>query len=160
MHEPVKANIEQYLAGSDHPPSDFTSHLAGCAECRQQIAGMKAQSVMVRTLRNAAEQDPRPGFYARVIERIDAQRQSSMWSIFLVPAFGRRLAVASAALAMLMGLYLVGSEPSGAAFIPRSLDAHNVVLPGEDEAGPVLGAGQDQDRGAVLVNLATYRPEQ
>jgi hypothetical protein len=96
-----------------------------------------------------------------VLERIETQRQSSIWSIFLEPAFGRRLAVASAVFAVLMGLYLVGSEPVGRPSIAQrgySTPA-SAVLPGEDEPGPVLGADQDQDRGAVLVNLATYQEQ-
>ena len=34
------------------------------------------------------------------------------------------------------------------------------LLPGEDEPGLVLGADEDQDRGAVLVNLASYSERQ
>jgi hypothetical protein len=157
MHEPVKVNVEDYLAGSDALPREFTAHLLACEGCRLELAELKSQSTLLRGLRAAEEPEPRAGFYARVIDRIDAQRQSSIWSIFLEPAFGRRLAVASAVFAVLMGFYLVSSEPGGPHIIPSHFDAQNVVLPGEDEPGPVLGAGQDQDRGAVLVNLATYQ---
>lgn len=157
MHEPVKVNLEDYLAGSDSLPRQFTAHLLECEACRQEVTELKKQSTLLRVLRSPEEVESRPGFYARVIERIDAQRQSSIWSSFLEPAFGRRLAMASAALAMLMGLYLVGSEPGGLAATPQT--AHTVVLPGEDEPGPVLvlGRDQEQDRAAVLVNLAAYR---
>ena len=159
MHEPVKANVEDYLAGSVSLPREFTVHLLACEECRREIAALKSQSTLVRVLRCAEEIEPRVGFYARVIERIDFQRQASIWTIFLEPAFGRRLAMASAVLAMLMGLYLVGSEPGNQGLIAGRNPAV-VVLPGEDEPGPVLGADLDQDRGAVLVNLATFRQEQ
>jgi anti-sigma factor RsiW len=155
MHEPVKAHIEEYLAGSDSLPRQFTAHLDVCLACRQELAELRMQSALLHVLRTPAELDPRPGFYARVIERIDTQRQSSIWSLFLEPAFGRRLAMASAVLAVLMGLYLVSSEPSGPYFAQRP--THTVILPGEDDVAPVLGAGPEQDRGAILVNLATYQ---
>ena len=160
MHEPVKVSVEDYLAGSDTLPREFTAHLLACEACRQEVAELKAQAALLRLLKAPAEIDPRAGFYARVIERIEAQRQSSIWSIFLEPAFGRRLAVASAVLAMLMGVYLVSSEPGAQHVTPRELGAQTIVLSGEDEPGPVLGAGQEQDRGAVLVNLATYQERQ
>ena len=160
MHEPVKVNVEDYLAGSDTLPREFTAHLSACTECRQALAELKSQSTLLRALKVQEEFEPRVGFYARVIERIDAQRQSSTWTLFLEPAFGRRLAVASAVLAVLMGFYLVSSEPGGSHMLTNSTDTQAVVLPGEDEPGPVLGVGQDQDRGAVLVNLATYQERQ
>ncbi len=159
MHEPVKTSLENYLAGSDSLPREFATHLSSCVECRQEVSELEAQAILVRSLRcPGAEFEPAVGFYARVIERIDTQRQSSFWTIFLEPAFGRRLAVASAVFAVLMGLYLVGSEPDGTSLMANRPAV--VMLPGEDEPGPVLGADQDQDRGAILVNLASFQQEQ
>jgi hypothetical protein len=162
MHEPVKAHVEDYLAGSDRLPREFTAHLMDCDECRQEINALKIQSALFGALRSPEDAEPRAGFYSRVLERIEAQRQSSIWNIFLEPAFGRRLAVASAVFAVLMGLYLVGSEPNGPSPMARGYSSPvSAVTPGEDEPGPVLGGDhdQDQDRGAVLVNLATYQEQ-
>ena len=149
MHEPIKENLEEYLMRSDGAslPAEFTAHLVSCAECRREIAVMEAQSRVVRVLKPHQELDPSAGFYARVLERIDAQRPLSIWSIFLEP-FGRRIAFASMALALMMGVYLFSAEPG----------APNVTaLPGEDQAGLVLGVTPDQERGAVFVDLASYR---
>src|SRR3954464_12944195 len=112
MHEPIANYVEDYLRRSDTTslPAGFTSHLMNCAECRTELAAMEKHTVVIRVLRPVAEIEPSVGFYARVLERIDAQRPVSFWTIFLQP-FGRRLAVASVAFALLMGVYLVSTEP-------------------------------------------------
>lgn len=160
MHEPVRTSLEDYLAGMGSLPGEFSTHLSACESCRREVSELKTQSALLRTLRNPHDEEPGVGFYARVIERIDAQRQSSIWTIFLEPAFGRRLAVASALFAVFMSLYLVGSEPAGPSLSARRNAV--ILLPGEDEPGPVLGLSQDQDqdRGAILVNLASFQQEQ
>jgi hypothetical protein len=157
MHEPVKAHIEEYLAGSDSLPTGFTAHLEACLMCRQEIAEYKLQSTMLRLLRTSAEAEPPPGFYARVIERIDSQRPVSIWSLFLEPPFGPRLAMASAVLVILMGVYLFTSEPSGFEPVIAGTSDEIVMLPGEDAVAPVLGVGTEHDRGAILVNMVTYQ---
>lgn len=156
MHEPVKEHIEAYLAGSDELPVEFMAHLKSCDSCREEAGTLKLHSDMLKVLKPPVELEPRPGFYARVVERIDAQRQSSIWSLFLEPAFGRRLALASATLAVLMGLYLVSSEPG---LNPVVTDGRStIVLPGEDHVAPMLGVhGRDEDRGIILVDLASFQ---
>lgn len=155
MHEPVKEHIEAYLAGSDKVPVEFMAHLKNCDACRAEAGALKRQSEMLRLLRPAVEVEPRVGFYARVVERIEAQRQSSIWSLFLEPAFGRRLALASATLAVLMGLYLFSSEPGANSQVAGQ---PMIVFPGEDQVAPLLGVhGREQDRGIILVDLASFQ---
>jgi hypothetical protein len=168
MHEPIVNHVEDYLTRSDSTslPADFTAHLVSCAECRQELAAMETHARFVRVLKPEETVDPARGFYARLIERIEAQRPVSMWSIFLQP-FGQRLAFASLALALLMGVYLISTEPgmdSGAAVAIQQTAVPGAMLPGEDQPGLVIGANihgsnEDQDRGAVLVNLATYHEQ-
>ena len=119
---------------------------------------MQAHSELLQVLRPAFEPEPRPGFYARVIDRIDAQRQNSFWALFLEPAFGRRIAVAAFTLAVLMGVYLFSMDPVSTVR-PVTAERRQIVLPGEDQVAPVLGADEEQNRGAVLVNLATYEEQ-
>ena len=103
----------------------------------------------------AAEAEPRPGFYARVIERIEAQGARSIWNLFFESAFGRRIAVAAMALALLLSVSLVTLERS---VEPLVANQGSALLPGEDQPGLVLTeAGADKD--AVLVNLVTYREQ-
>jgi hypothetical protein len=157
MHEPIREHIEAYLAGSDELPVEFMAHLKSCDSCREEAGALKLHAEMLRMLRAPVEADPRPGFYARVVERIDSQRQSSIWSLFLEPAFGRRLALASATLAVLMGLYLFSSEPGLNGSIAETRRDF-VFLGGEDQVAPMLGVhGREQDRGIILVDLVSFQ---
>src|SRR5438105_7767104 len=110
MHQPVRDNLEEYLNGSNDReiPQDFAAHLASCSACVEELRIIQQQTQMLRTLR-PGDLEPRAGFYARVMDRIEKQGSDSFWSIFLEPAFGRRLAIASAALVLLLGTYLVST---------------------------------------------------
>jgi hypothetical protein len=164
MHEPITDHVEDYLTRSNGTslPAEFSAHLVSCTECRHELASMELHSQIVRVLKPVPDVEPSAGFYARVLERIEAQRPISIWSIFLEP-FGRRIAFASLALALLMGGYLVTTEPGDAPAASASYASGNEILPGEDQPGIVLGPAtntdREQDRGAVLVNLATYQEQ-
>ena len=137
MHRQIRESLENYLKGSaSDVPAEFHAHLGECGECAGELRSIQAQSQLLQSLRSAGDLEPRSGFYARVMERIEAQ-PASIWSVFLDRKFGFRLAVASAALAALLGTYLVTSEPSGP----------------ESSSNPVIVS---QQRDAVLVDLASY----
>ena len=109
-----------------------------------------------------AEMEPRPGFYARVLERIEAQTPSSVFTLFFDSLFGRRIAMASLALALLLGVYVISSEQMADPQV-ASVDAlPQVTLVSDgvfaDNAQPrLVTSAPDQD--AVLVNLVTYREQ-
>ncbi len=142
MHQLIREHLEEYLKSSD-VPAEFHTHLGECGECTGELRSLEAQSHLLRSLGSAPDVEPRAGFYARVLERIEAQ-PASIWSVFLDRKFGFRLAVASAALVALLGTYLVTSEPSG----PESASAPAVVSTDIPQ--------QQQQRDAVLVDLASY----
>jgi len=111
MHQPIRDNLEEYLKGSTRKvPQEFQTHLEACEQCASELRLYQGQAEMLRCLRTAGEVDPRAGFYARVMDRIEQQGRFSVWSALLQPHFGRRLAMASAVLVMLLGTYLVTTE--------------------------------------------------
>ena len=160
MHQPIRDNLEEYLKGAGpRMPQEFNAHLASCHDCAAELRLLEDQAAMLRSLQ-AGEIEPSPGFYARVRERIEEQAKSSIWSVFLDPSFGRRLAVASAALVLLLATYLVTTEPGD-----HGNMAANPVVVLEDNPTPELAVQQQdtvardtlqQERDAVLVNLASY----
>ncbi len=113
MHREIRDHIEDVLRGGN-TLRDAREHLAQCDECRTEVQGMQEQTALIRELRAPEDfaADLRPGFYARVMERIEAEGPISIWNLFIESAFGRRIALASLTLALLIGVYVVTSERS------------------------------------------------
>jgi predicted anti-sigma-YlaC factor YlaD len=150
MHRQMRDQVEQVLTGTSDVSA--ATHLDQCADCREQIAGMREQAGLLRELRTGgaglSDAEPRAGFYARVMERIEAQGAESIWSMFFDSPLGRRVAMASMALALCVSVYVVSSEQMasrGAAPVSRAAAFTN----GPDAFSP--------DSDTVLVNLVTYR---
>jgi hypothetical protein len=151
MHRLVQDHLEEVLAETSLQ-SPASLHLAECAECREEVSAMRLQASMLRAFRSPAADNlsPRPGFYARVLERIEAQRPISIWQLFSDSAFGRRIAIASVAVALLFSVYLVSSE--------RYAQPVAVAVD-EGQPGMTLSKAGLPDKDTVLVNLVTYREQ-
>jgi len=169
MHRIIRDHLEQVLGerppALDHPAG---KHLAECAECRDEVAAMREQAAMLRQWRvpGAEMAEPRPGFYARVLERIEAQRPVSVFTLFFDSLFGRRIAMASLALALLLGVYVISSEQMAEPQI-ANVDGLQTTLVSDGVLSDGVFSGNAQprlvtsapDQDAVLVNLVTYREQ-
>jgi hypothetical protein len=158
MHQPIRDNLEEYLKGSTRQvPQAFHAHLVACEECASELRLLETQANMLRSLRAVTDVGPQPGFYARLMERIEEQGRSSVWSVFLQPIFGRRLAIASATLVVLLGTYLVTTELGDrdvAAAPAVATDTVSVSAAGVGDRPDSLQ--QQRQRDAVLVDLASF----
>ena len=150
MHGVIRDRLEDVLRSQDVLTGleEVKNHLASCEECALEVTILREQSRMVQSLR--AEAEPSAGFYARVLQRIEERAQNTVWAVFLYSPFGKRVAFASLALALLLSTYVVGMESrdghlyaSGSAMTQDSSDA------------PVQGDPADK-RDAVLVNFVSY----
>jgi hypothetical protein len=170
MHRRVRDEIESVLAeapavggfrsdGSRNPearnPKAESSlrHVEECPECGAEIAAMREQAALFRALRTPGDVEPRAGFYARVMERIEAQKPVSIWNLFFDSAFARHIAMASAALALLIGIYLFSAD---------RLTDRTIVITGQPDwvlTGGLPDPAASPDRDAVLLNLVTYREQ-
>lgn len=151
MHQPIREGLESYLAGRPEP--GFVAHLASCGACREEVGEMARHSELLQLLRPPEPFDPAPGFYARVMERVEAERRQSFWYLFLEPVFARRLMYASFTLLILLSAFLftTGGEPEPAwARTPEYIMA-------EEAPPPVMVVDGQQDRDVVLVQLTTYQ---
>lgn len=154
MHGLIRQGVEEYLHGGPgrRLPDGFEEHLRSCEECREEVSWMQDQSQLLRVLAPTRELDPAPGFYARVLEKIEIQQVVSPWGAFLDPIFGRRLAVASLTLALLLGGFLALNERLNSGSSPANPES---IMAVEDHP-PGLGQDRERDRDTILVTLATY----
>ncbi|HYP04901.1 MAG TPA: hypothetical protein VER03_01595 [Bryobacteraceae bacterium] len=155
MHEPVIERLEEYLDGNG-PFPEVELHLSKCADCRQELAAMQAQTALMRrAFRSEAEPDA--GFYARVMNRIETQAKPSVWSLFGESMFARRLAYASATFLVLMGVIFVSAtEPDQ----PLAASDPQMILAGEQQYTPVsmdVSMDMERDREVVFTTLVTYQ---
>jgi hypothetical protein len=166
MHDPIRDNLEDYLRGSASSiPQEFQAHLDRCEDCASELRLYEMQSEMLRSLRAGQEPgqefEPRAGFYARVMDRIETEGRASIWSVLLQPAVGRRLAVACATLVVLLGTYFVATELSEpvvavAPAIASTAPALPEFQPARSETVRDDSAQVARQRDAVLVNLASF----
>lgn len=152
MHGSIRGRLEDLLRAESSAGSHegLSEHLASCVECSAELAAMKTQAAMLKKLRAPEELEPAPGFYARVLQRIEERGDRSIWSVFIESPFGRRLAYASLTVALVLGSYVVTQE---------SRDGHlggvNMMAQDVHYDAPVMG-DQAQQRDATLENFATH----
>jgi hypothetical protein len=153
MDQPIRKRLEDYLSGMDEASRrDFEAELARDQRTLDEVRIMRQHAELLRTLRAPEEVDPAPGFYARVMDRIESQRPVSVWDVFLQPVFARRVAYVSLALLLVFGFLTVSAEME-----PEVVSASPEAILAERPVSPALGRDQERDREVVLVNLATYQ---
>lgn len=153
MHGLIREQLEEYLrGGSDKQlPWELEQHLRTCDECRSELGWMQDQSQLLRALAAPCGLNVAPGFYGRVLDRIEARQSQSIWNVFLDPAFGRRIVATCVALVVLLGGYLTFTEAQGQ---PVPLNAESIMA--VEDHPPGLGQDRQRDRDTILVTLATY----
>ncbi|MBV9268664.1 MAG: hypothetical protein JO061_21025 [Acidobacteriaceae bacterium] len=163
MHEAIRDRLEELLRPeraeasrkssnieNGNRDSRIADHLGSCSECAIELDAMRAQSAMLQSLRAPGGIAPAPGFYARVLQRIEERTKESMWTAFIYSKFGTRLAYASLTVAVLLGSYVIAQERRDGHLGGGAMVAQNVHYD-----APVYG-DQDQQRNAVLENFASH----
>ena len=158
MHQIIRDRLEDYLEGacSSEAKRALDEHLENCAACRDEVASMMAQSVMLQSLRPAEQAAPSPGFYARVMNRIELRRRVPFWNLLLDPVFGRRLVYATLTAVLVMGTYLATTEPVPTTVAAAAAEATPETELARPDTSAVIGSDETQDRDAILVQLATH----
>ena len=156
MHGVLRENLEGYLAGNLHEAArqEMEAHLAACPECREQSHAMLSSARELHRLRPLSdlELEPTAGFYARVMDRVDREREIPFWSLLVDPIFGRRLVFACLVLLAVLGGYFAAFQPVSYSNQHRP----EALLAGQDAAPfptPQFGADLQRNRNAVLTAL-------
>jgi predicted anti-sigma-YlaC factor YlaD len=155
MHQIISDRLEGYLEGTCDSEAlrEIERHLSECGSCRTELAMMKEHSSLLHVLRDSDTVEPAPGFYARVVSRIETQRAGSFWNLLLDPVFGKRLVYATLTAVLVMGTYLATTEPAPLEEVVAAAPEMELARP---ETSPQMGADEQQDRDTVLVQLATH----
>jgi hypothetical protein len=177
--KPLEEGLESILE-SDRLPNENSAAgqvLAANPALKQEVLEMMDMSRQIRTSFRVPpeledELAPAPGFYARVMARIEAEGvPQSIWSFFVDPVFGGRLMLASLSLVLLLfavnylnsseGEEFAWNEPEAAEpfILPVDQPLYGAVLVSEgDSFGlPVEeSADADWDRGSALMHMAVY----
>lgn len=160
MDPHIENHLEDYLRGTLGPRAraDFEEALAASGgDTRRMVKEFQAQSHLMRSLKAPEGAEPAGGFYARVMERIEARRTASVWNAFVEPLFFRRLALASMALLLLLGVTIFTAGPDDfTATVAEEMTPENVMAV-EPEPLPVMTAADEESRDAVLVQLTTFQ---
>ncbi len=151
--------LEDYLSGtlSRTRKAGLEAHLAKHPEAAEQLEQFRNTSLMLAELR-APEGEPvgpEPGFYARVLQRIDQQQEEPFWAFFLQPLFVRRLAFGSLMWLALVGSYVISfsnpSEEAGRRLAGSVLTEQSVA----DYYRVRLGNNLEQNRESMLAVVMT-----
>ncbi len=160
MHGLIKQRLEDYLreGPGQQAPGEVEQHLRACEACREDLSWMQEQCRLLRSLRPSRTLDPPAGFYARVMERIEAQELGSFWNVFLDPVFGRRLVAATLTLAVLLVGFFAFTEVRTDGFLASGGNPETIMA--VEQHPPDLGVDQQRDRDTMLVTLTTYTSDQ
>ncbi len=151
MHGSVREGLENLLAAKPFAAaSEAATHISECVECSSEVEAMRAQAGLLKTLRAPLDVEPAAGFYARVLQRIEAGAKRSIWWVFVYSPVGKRLAYASLAVALVLGSYVVAAE----SWDGHLTEAKQAVQKGHYDA-PVIGSA-DERRAAVLSNFVSH----
>ena len=151
MHEPVVDRLEDYLQGKACPEVD--RHLSECKSCREMVDQMRQQAMLLQALRPPVV-EPSPGFYGRVMGRIESQARPSVWNLFGESLFAQRLTYASLTLLVLLGMFLVTIEQS---YQEIGQSAPETIFASEEEQPIPVETDPQRGRDSVLVTLTTYQ---
>lgn len=172
--KPLEDGLEGILERGKLPAgeSDLGRFLSSHPEAKQEVADMLEISRLIQdNFRVASDNEedlaPAPGFYARVMMRIESEAsQQTFWSFFIEPSFTRRLALASGAFALLMASILLlepaqEREPQFAQAAPmmQSVDEPllGAVLVSNDDGLPLEESNDAEEaRGSALMQLTTF----
>jgi len=154
MHRGVRDQLEEILASTGDALCE--RHLSECEECSSEVEAMREQRALLRSLRTQDTPEQSAGFYARVMERIEAQNVVSIWELFFNSRVGKGLAMASMAVALCLSAYLVSEEQNRAPDDGQVMVERTHGLRGALADGMLAGT---PDANAVLANLVTYREQ-
>ena len=153
----VKDRLEEYLSGelTGKELAELEARLERDADSAAELALLVESRTLFGSIRVEPSEmiAPAPGFYARVNELIESEKQTPFWEVFLQPFMLRRLAFAA-----LMWMFVLGSA---AVFTDNTTRANtelaDLILSEQPPANyhVRMGADIEQNRASMLAVMMT-----
>ena len=158
MDSYLRDRLEEYLSGdlAGEDLAGFEARLERDADSADELAALTESRALFEAIRVDSEQAgavPDPGFYARVNQLIEAEKETPFWEVFLQPFMLRRLAFAA-----MMWMFLLGSA---ALFTDdtthQNTELADLILSEQPPANyhVRMGADIDQNRASMLAVMMT-----
>jgi len=149
--------LEDYLSGnlSRARKAQLEAHLARHSEAAERLEEFRRTSLLLAELRAPKDAEPEAGFYARVLQCIEQQRDEPFWMFFLQPVFVRRLAFGSLMWLALVGSYVVSFSNPSEEIGRRLAEAVLTEQPASDYYRVRLGNNLEQNRDSMLAVVMT-----
>lgn len=122
---------------------------------RRQVDRMCEHAELLRELRCPHRVALDAGFTARVMARIEADKPSSIWDLFVSPLLAKQLTFASLVLMAMLAGFLV-ARSSDQTVLSRHTEQTLIRV----EHPENLGLDPQRDRQNMLATLASYRGEE
>lgn len=109
MHKVVQIHIEEYLDGTLLPVyrREVESHLEACPHCEEEVAEARRAREWMQLLVPEQPLAPAPGFYARLRNRVEVEKERRASWLLGFPVFTRQLGYAMMMLLVLLsGFFL------------------------------------------------------
>lgn len=156
MNPYFRERLEEYLAGDlgGHERKEFERRLAADAGAAELFAELQRSAQLFETLRLEESEEEEieldGGFYARVNQRIEAERQVPFWPAFLQPAMVRKLAFGTLMWLFALGAVTFYSDASGGI---REQHLANHILAEQPPSGDYwvrMGSDLERNRTSML----------
>jgi anti-sigma factor RsiW len=155
MDSYMKENLEDYLSGDlgEKRKAEWDAYLAANSKAAEQVQSFEESAYELRELRapheDGSERQPAPGFYARVMQRVEEERSVPFWMAFLEPLFVKRLAFACLMWFALLGSYSVIFQSDD----PAEHTAEMMLSRPPAEYQVRLGSDLEQNRDSMLSGM-------
>ncbi len=154
MDELIKENLEDHLSGvlTGQRKKEFEDYLAQHPKEAEKLVRMEECSTLFAVLRPNEEEKAlaqlAPGFYGRVMRKVEQEQKEPFWMVFLEPFLLRRLAFASLMWLALLGSYIVVAQ--GPDTRDPQVMARILTHPPSPEYQVRLGGDLDKNRNSML----------
>ena len=153
----LKDRLEEYLSGelAGNELAEFEARLGRDETSAAELALFAENRQLFDSIRVSSSEmiAPSPGFYARVNQVIESEKETPFWEVFLQPFMVRRLAFAALMWMMVLGSAVVFTDQTTRA----NTELADLILSEQPPANYHVRMGPDieQNRASMLALMMT-----